>query len=74
MGIKISDMTPDDSIGGSEMIPVSDSGSPKRVNTGQIKDYVIDQIEAISAGSSVSGSDGVYILQGGALKPVDIDP
>lgn len=73
MGIKISDMTPDDSIGGSEMIPVSDAGSPKRIDPGQIKDYTIDQIEAISAAGSVTGADGVFILQGGALKPVDID-
>jgi hypothetical protein len=73
MGIKISEMTADSSVTGVEMIPVSDGGSPKRVTVSQIKDFAVDQIEAIAAASVVSGSDGVYILQSGALKPVDID-
>jgi hypothetical protein len=73
MGIKISDMTSDASIGGSEKIPVSDAGSPKSITTGALKDYVLEQIAAVSAAGTVSGSDGVFILQGGALKPVDID-
>lgn len=73
MGIKISDMAPDASIGGAELIPVSDAGSPKSITPAGIKGYVIDQIEAIAAATSVSGADGVFILQGGVLKPVDID-
>lgn len=73
MGIKITDMTPDTNVGGGELIPVSDAGSPKSVTTAAIKDFTIDQIEALAAGVSVSGSDGVYVLQSGVLKPVNID-
>ena len=73
MGIKISEMTADASIGGSEMIPVSDAGTAKRVTVDQIKQHTIDAIEATAAASSVTGADGVFILQGGVLKPVDID-
>ena len=73
MTIKISEMTPDASIGGGELIPVSDAGSPKSVTISGIKSFVVDQIEAIAAGTAVTGADGVFILQGGVLKPVDID-
>jgi hypothetical protein len=73
MGIKISEMTLDSSIGGAELIPVSDAGSPKRVVVSDLKNYVVDQIEAIAAGTAVTGADGVFILQAGAMKPVDID-
>jgi len=73
MGIKISEMTPDASIGGGELIPVSDSGTAKSVTTAGLKSYVVDQIEAITAGTAVTGADSVFVLQGGVLKPVDID-
>jgi len=73
MGIKISEMTPDASIGGGELIPVSDNGTAKSVTTAGLKSYVVDQIEAIAAGTAVTGADGVYVLQGGVIKPVDID-
>jgi hypothetical protein len=73
MGIKISAMAADGTIGGAEIIPVSDSGAPKSVTTGGIKDYAIDSIEAIASGTAVTGADSVFILQGGVLKPVDID-
>lgn len=73
MGIKISDMTPDASIGGAEKIPVSDAGSPKSITPDGIAAFAIDKVEAIAAGASVSAADGVYILQGGVLKPVPID-
>ncbi len=70
---KISEMDLDSAIGGSENIPASDEGTPKRITPEQIKDYAISMIEAIEAGESVTGDDGVYILQDGELKPVDID-
>lgn len=73
MGIKITEAAADSSVTGVELLPVSDGGSPKSVTVTNIKDFVIDQIEAISAGSSVSGSDSVFIMQSGVLKPVDID-
>jgi len=73
MGIKISEMNADASIGGGELIPVSDAGSPKSITTAGLKSYVVDQIEAIAAGTAVTGADSVYVLQGGVLKPVDID-
>ena len=70
-GLVIDDATPDTSVGGGELIPVSDAGAPKVVTTGQIKDYTIAQIVAAAAASGVSlDNDKVYLLQGGALKPL----
>ena len=70
MGIKISDMTADSDIGGAEVIPVSDSGSPKSITPAGIGAYVIDLIEAISATLTGPLTDYVFILQDSALKPV----
>jgi hypothetical protein len=67
------DTLPTDTIGGSEKIPVSDSGTPKVITPNLMAAYAIDKVEAITAGTAVSGADGVFILQSGALKPVDID-
>lgn len=71
--VKITEMAADSSVTGVEILPVSDGGSPKRVTVDQIKQFVIDAVEAIAAGTAVTGSDSVFILQSGALKPVDID-
>ena len=63
--------TQDTSVGGGELIPVSDAGSPKSMSVSQIKDYVLARIAALDAADGVSVSDdSVYILKGGALKPV----
>lgn len=69
MAIEVDNMTPDTEIGGAEVIPVSDAGSPKSITPAKIKDYTIDQIEALTAGSTISGVS-VYVLHGGVLKPV----
>jgi hypothetical protein len=69
---KISDMPIDTNVSGVEKFPVSDGTIPKHITTALIKDYTIDEIEAIAQGSSASLTDGVYILQGGELKPVDL--
>lgn len=67
----IDEATQDTSVGGGELIPVSDAGSPKSMSVSQIKEYVLAQIAALTAASGVSVSDdSVYILKGGALKPV----
>ena len=67
----IDDATRDTTVGGNELIPVSDAGAPKAMTTGQVKDYVIAQIAAITAASGISlDDDKVYLLKGGALKPV----
>jgi hypothetical protein len=71
--IKISAMTPDASIGGGELLPVSDSGASKSVTTAGLKNYVVDSIEALAAGTAVTDADSVFILHDGVLKPVDID-
>ncbi len=71
--IKISEMTPKVLAAGTELIPVSDALSAKSVTIDVIRQYVVDAIEAISAGTAVTGADSVFILQSGALKPVDID-
>ena len=70
-GMAIDDATPDTSVGGSELIPVSDAGQPKAISVAQIKDFVLAQITGASAASTVSlDGDKVYLLQGGALKPL----
>ena len=71
--MKISEATPDASVSGVELLPVSDAGSPKSVTIDNIKAFIIDAIEAVAAGSSVTGADGVFLLQGGVIKPMDID-
>lgn len=70
-GIAIDDADPDTSVGGGELIPVSDAGSPKAMSVAQVKDYVLAQITGASAASAVSlDNDKVYLLQGGVLKPI----
>ena len=73
MGTKISAVTPKTAAVGTEIIPVSDSGTPKSVTTAVLKAYVVDAIEAIAAATAVTGADSVFVLQGGVLKPADID-
>jgi len=70
-GLSIDDATPDTSVGGGELIPVSDAGNPKCMTVAQVKDYVLARIAALTAAGSASvSSDSVFILQGGVLKPV----
>ena len=45
-GLSIDDATPDTSVGGGELIPVSDAGSPKSMTVAQVKDYVLARIAA----------------------------
>ena len=69
--LKIDEATPDTVVGGGELIPVSDAGTPKCMTVDQIKGYVLDKITALSAASAVSlNDDDVYILRGGALSRV----
>ena len=73
-GLSIDDATPDSSVGGGELIPVSDAGSPKSVTVAQIKDFVLAKIaELTDAGSFSVNDDSVFILRGGSLMPVDAD-
>jgi len=70
-GLAIDDADQDAAVGGGELIPVSDAGLPKSMSVSQIKDFVLAQIAALAAASGVSVSDdSVYLLKGGALKPV----
>ena len=73
MALQIDNSTQDASVTGSELVPLSDSGLPRHATVDQLKDFTIDEIEAITAAVAVSGSDSIFILQGGALMPVDID-
>ncbi len=68
--VKISEMTPDASVTGVELIPVSDAGSPKSVTITNIKDFTIDSIEAIAAATTAPLTDKAFILQSSAMKPV----
>ena len=72
---KISDLAADSSVGGAEELPANDAGTTKKITVTQIKDFVVDEIEAITAGTGVDGDDQIYILDDtdSALKPVDID-
>lgn len=72
-GVKISELTADSSVSGAELVPVSDAGVGKSVSITNIKQFVIDQIEAVAAATAVTGADSVFVLQGGVMKPVDID-
>ncbi len=73
--LEIDDMSADDAIGGSEKIPCSDATAPKYITPTQLKNYVIDAIEAISAGTVVADDDKVFILDAtdSVLRPVDVD-
>jgi len=74
MGIKISDMDADAAVGGGELIPVSDDAVAKSVTIDNIKDYIIDQIEASTVLGAVDGNDFLIVLENGdTLKEVDID-
>ena len=67
----IDEATQDTSVGGGELVPVSDAGSPKSMSLSQVKDYVLAQIAALTEADGVAvNNDSVYILKGGALKPV----
>jgi hypothetical protein len=72
-GIKISDMTPDASISGVELIPVSDTGVSKSMTVTTLKQFVIDSIEALAVGTTTTTADSLFYLQGGVMKSVDID-
>ncbi len=60
---------------GTEILVTSKGAAPRRITVADIKTYVVDQIEAITAGTAVDGSDKVFILDAtdSELKPVDID-
>lgn len=73
MGVKITDMTPAATADGTELIPVSKGAAPRSLTVAKVKDYVVDTIEAIEAADAVGEGNGVFVLQGGALKPVDLD-
>jgi len=74
MGVLITAVTPA-TPDGTEIIPVSKSAAPRSVTTAALSAYILDNIEAISAGSAVATDDALYILDGtdGAFKPVPID-
>ena len=72
MGVKITDMTQDGLVDGTEVIPCSKSAAPRAFTAAELKSYVVDQIEAISAVGVVADADGFYMLDAtdSALKPV----
>jgi len=73
MGIKISEMTAVANATGAELLPASVSDAPRRVSVDQVKNYTLAAAAAVTPASGVSTGNGVFILQGGALKPVDVD-
>lgn len=73
MAIDITSLTEDASIEGTEVMPASDGGTPVGITPALLKTYIINAIEAISAGMATTTADSVFILQGGAMKPLAID-
>jgi hypothetical protein len=71
--VKITDMTPGGTGDGTEIFAVSKGAAARSITAANLKDYIIAQIEAISAGTSYTGSDSVFSLQGGSLVPIDVD-
>ena len=69
--VKISELGADAAIGGAEQIPLNDGGTTKRITTENLKDYVVDQIEAIAACATLDSGDSIMILENDTtLKPV----
>ena len=69
--LKIDDATLDTEVTGGELIPASDGGNPRAIQTEKIKDFVLKRIAALASANKVDTSnDGVYLLKGGELKPV----
>lgn len=56
-----------------DLIPIARSGTPNSLTPTILSNFTIAAIQAISAATATTGADSLYILQGGALKPVDID-
>ena len=55
MGVKISEMTADTSVGGSEKIPVLDGSTNKTITTTNMSDYTIDQLAAADTATPTTG-------------------
>ena len=55
MGVKISEMTADTSVGGSEKIPVLDGTTNKTITTTNMSDYTIDQLAAADTATPTTG-------------------
>ncbi len=75
MSVKMNttDMPNADPAVATDFIPIDRGGTPRSLTPVGVKDYTIAQIEAIAAGGSVADGNGLFALQGGNLKPVDID-
>jgi len=75
MGVKIEDTTLDDALSGVELVPLSDASVSKHTTVTLMKQFVIDQIEAIAAGTVVATADKLYMLDAtdSVLKPIAID-
>ena len=68
---KISELPADGAIGGAEQVLWNDGGTTKRFTIEGVKDYVIDQIEAIAASPTLDSGDSIMILENDTtLKPV----
>lgn len=72
MGVKITEMPADTDIVGGELIPLVDGTTNKTATATVLKQFVIDQIEALTAGTTAPLTDSAFILQGGVMKPVPI--
>jgi len=73
MGSTIGSKTPVASLGATDNFALDVSGADRRITGAVLKQSVIDALEALAAGSSTTGSDSIFMLQGGVMKPLDID-
>ncbi len=71
--LTIDDATTDTSIDGSEFIPISDGGSPKKISTGDLRTFILNALLNSQDTGTASGSK-VFIRDGsGCLRRLAID-
>lgn len=73
--IEVDELSENASIGGSEELTAYDSAEGMtHITPTQLKDWIIDQIEAITAATDADDGDSVMILEGDSdLKPVTME-
>jgi hypothetical protein len=70
--VKISELSSDSSIGGSEEIPVNDSGTTKKITTDAMAAYTIDELVGATEVTPTTG-DAVLMERSGTEGTFDLD-
>jgi hypothetical protein len=72
MGVKMSEMTADTSVAGTEKILVLDGTTSKTLTTAKMAEYSIDVLAAAAAATPTTGDD-ILAVRAGAEKLLDLD-